>query len=157
VSNLIPNTDWGQDRTVAELPLHEAHFIKISTTCGEAIDLIRTKGFDQFPVKNADGKTVGVLTAVNLHSRLAKNQVKLSDPITRCVVRDLRQVSKNVKLNELARVLTRNSFVLVEDKYFISINDVLDCHNPKKEYIAKQDSEPIQLSKPVRVTKEEEV
>jgi len=129
VSNLIPNTDWGQDRTVAELPLHEAHFIKISTTCGDAIDLIRTKGFDQFPVKNADGKTVGVLTAVNLHSRLAKNQVKLSDPITRCVVRDLRQVSKNVKLNELARILTRNSLVIIEDKYFISIYDELDCHS----------------------------
>lgn len=85
-------------------------------------------------MKNAEGKTVGILTAVNLHSRLAKNQLKLSDPITRCVARDLRQVSKTVKLNELARILTRNSFVLVEDKYFLSINDILDCHlfTPKK-------------------------
>ena len=73
MSNLIPNTDWGQDRTVAELPLHKAYFIPLSTTCGEAIELIKSKGFDQVPVKNADGKTVGVLTAVNLHSRLAKN------------------------------------------------------------------------------------
>jgi cystathionine beta-synthase len=46
VSSLVPNSDWGQDRTVAELPLHEAYFIKISTTIGVAIELMRDKGFD---------------------------------------------------------------------------------------------------------------
>jgi hypothetical protein len=45
------------------------------------------------------------------------------------LVRDLLQDRKNVKLNELARILTRNSLVLVEDKYFISIYDELDCHS----------------------------
>jgi hypothetical protein len=58
---------------------------------------------------------------------VAKNQVKLSGP--KMLVRDLLQDRKNVKLNELARILTRNSLVLVEDKYFISIYDELDCHS----------------------------
>jgi hypothetical protein len=70
-------------------------------------------------------------------ARLAKNQVKLSDPIKKCVVRDIRQVSLGVTLNELSRVLVRNSFVLVEDKYFVTIADILALHVPKKETTEK--------------------
>lgn len=58
--------------------------------------------------------------------RLYKNEVHLDDPIKRAISKDLRQVSKALTLNELSRVLTRNSVVLVEDKYFIAISDVLD-------------------------------
>jgi hypothetical protein len=36
-------------------------------------------------------------------------------------------------LNELSRVLVRNSFVLVEDKYFVTISDILALHTPKNE------------------------
>lgn len=107
---------------MSDLNLQEAHFVNISITCQEAIDLFREKGFDQFPVKGEDGKkTIGVLTAKNLMVRLGKSQLKLSDPIKRAVVRDLRQVSKGMPLNEMVRVLTRNEYVLVEDKWFLEI------------------------------------
>ena len=58
--------------------------------------------------------------------RLYKNEFQLDGPIKRAISKDLRQVSKALTLNELSRVLTRNSVVLVEDKYFIAISDVLD-------------------------------
>jgi hypothetical protein len=48
----------------------------------------------------------------------------------RAVSKELRQVSKSTSLNELSRVLTRNSFVLVEDKYFLSLIDVLNMIVP---------------------------
>ena len=114
-----------------DIPLQEAVFLKQSITCGEAIKKIQETGFDQFPVRNDQGKTVGVLTDKNLMARLAKNQVKLTDSIQKCVVRDIRQVSIGVTLNELSRILVRNSFVLVEDKYFVTIADVLALHAPK--------------------------
>ena len=69
-------------------------------------------------------------------ARLAKNQVKLSDSVKKCVVRDIRQVSLGVTLNELSRVLVRNSFVLVEDKYFVTIADILGLHQPKQEKLS---------------------
>ena len=37
VSNLIPNTDWGQERTVAELNLKNAIFLASTTTISEAV------------------------------------------------------------------------------------------------------------------------
>ena len=52
-------------------------FLQLSTNCEEAINLMRLKGFDQFPVKDHDGKTFGVLTANNLLTRLGKRQVRL--------------------------------------------------------------------------------
>jgi len=72
-SNLVPNNDWGQKLTVKDIPLNEAVFIKQTATVSEAIHMIQTTGFDQFPVKNEQGKTVGVLTDKNLMARLAKN------------------------------------------------------------------------------------
>ena len=39
----------------------------------------------------------------------------------------------------------------MEDKYFISINDVLDCHHPAKKKEAIQ----VTLSKPALLTKED--
>lgn len=131
----IANLDWGQDKTVADLTLHEALFLKENTTCQEAILMMRSKGFDQFPVKNASGtEIVGVLTAPNLLGRLGKNQLKVHDPIKKAVVKDLRNVSKKTKLNELVRVLKRNSFVLVEDKYIVTTSDIFDKRCPSLPY-----------------------
>lgn len=42
------------------------------------------------------------------------------------MVRDLRHVSKTTSLSELSRVLARNSFVLVENKFLVTISDVLE-------------------------------
>jgi cystathionine beta-synthase len=131
----IPNNDWGQNQTVADLNLHPAEFLPIDTTCQEAIHLMRNKGFDQFPVKDSDGKTYGVLTATNLLTRLGKNQLKLMDPIKRAVVRDLRHVSMSVQLNELVRILQRNSFVLIDDKYFVTFSDIFDLRAPPSDEV----------------------
>jgi len=38
VSNLIDNTDWGQDQTVANLDLPDAVFLDSKTTVGDAIN-----------------------------------------------------------------------------------------------------------------------
>jgi hypothetical protein len=134
----IANKDWGQDRTVQDLDLHLAHFLSITTTCGDAMNLMRQRGFDQFPVKDESGKTYGVLTAQNLLTRLGKNQVTLTDSIKRATVRDLRKVSLGVQLNELVRILQRNSFVLIDDKYFITFTDVFDVLNPRPAWMITQ-------------------
>merc|ERR1711998_54659 len=82
-----------------------------------------------------DGKTYGVLTATNLLTRLGKNQLKLMDPIKRAVVRDLRHVSMSVQLNELVRILQRNSFVLIDDKYFVTFSDIFDLRAPPSDEV----------------------
>lgn len=41
------------------------------------------------------------------------------------MIRDLRHVSKETSLSELSRILTRNSFVLVENESFVTNSDIL--------------------------------
>jgi cystathionine beta-synthase len=141
----IANNDWGQDMTVADLNLHKASFLLIDTTCQEAIHRMRTQGFDQFPVKDENDNIYGVLTATNLLSRLGKNQLKLMDPIKRAVVRDLRNVSMGVKLNELVRILQRNSFVLIDKKYFVTFSDIFDMRSPPTDEIDRLRAELVTL------------
>lgn len=59
--------------------------------------------------------------------------MQLSDPIRRACVRDLRHVSQAVTLNELVRILQRNSFVLIEDRYFITFSDIFDVIMPQQK------------------------
>lgn len=74
-----------------------------------------------------DGEEIiGVLTNKNVLSRLAKQQVNLSDSVRRAVVRDIRHVSMDIPLNELNRILTRNDFVLVDKKYIVTTADLLE-------------------------------
>ena len=131
-TDLIPNNDWGVNLTIKDMKLHEAKFVDLNTTCGEAIKLMKATNFDQFPVKGDDGSVIGVLTEKNLLARLSKQQVSLSDSIKRAVIRDIRHVTKETSLNELSRILCRNSFVLVEGKYFVTSADILDMINDPK-------------------------
>jgi hypothetical protein len=50
-----------------------------------------------------------------------------------------------ISLNEMTRVLARNHFVLVEDKYFITISDVFELMHPNKAPV----EEPKPKTKPV--------
>jgi len=141
-------SDWGKDRHVADLPMHPARFLSTTATCDNAINIMRQTGFDQFPVKDDSGAIYGVLTATNLLTRLGKGQLKTTDPIKRACVRDLRKISTSdpaapggVSLNELVRILSRNSFVLVDNKYFITIFDIFDMMHPKPWMVTQAEFE----------------
>merc|ERR1712151_195635 len=125
VSDLIPNNDWGQDKTVADLDLREAVFVEADTTCEEVSRLMLKGGYAQYPVKDKDGNVVGVITKTDLMNKLIKKAVKPTDTIKDVIKKELRHVSSTVTLNELNRVLTRNSFVLVEKKYMVTTSDLL--------------------------------
>ena len=75
VSDLIPNNDWGQDRTVSDLDLREAVFVDADSTCEEISRLMLKGGYAQYPVKDKDGKIVGVITKTELMNKLIKKAV----------------------------------------------------------------------------------
>lgn len=125
VSDLIPNVDWGQDKTVADLNLQEAVFIDPTTTCGDLSQTMLSGGFAQYPVKDAEGKILGVVTKSDLLNKMVKKAVQPTDTIKDLIQKELRNVSSTVTLNELNRVLVRNQFVLVEKKYLVTTTDLL--------------------------------
>jgi len=131
----IQDRSWGQNFCVRDLVMNPAVFVRTTDTCEHVINQMRNKGFDQFPVKDEKGDVYGVVTANGLLTRLGKGQLVNDDHIKRACVRDLRHVSLGVKLNELVRILGRNSFVLVDNKFFITFSDIFDLMVKKPEWV----------------------
>jgi len=66
-------------------------------------------------------------------SKLVKKKVSLNDPLSKVVIKEYRNVSSTIPLNELGRILARNSFVLVDSKYIASNFDLLNFMKSKFE------------------------
>ena len=123
---LIPNNTWGQEHKIKDMDLTEALFLYTNNTCREAIDLMKSKSFDQFPVRNAEkGLTVGMVKLNDLSTKLANKKVKMSDPVTDVMNKDFRTMSSKMPVSELARIFERKNFVFVDDKYIVSNYDLL--------------------------------
>jgi hypothetical protein len=64
--------------------------------------------------------------------QLVKQRVTKNDPIASLIQPDLRHVSTAVSLDELARILTRNKFALVNKTKFVTTSDLLKKISPAK-------------------------
>jgi cystathionine beta-synthase len=82
-------------------------------TCNEAVDILQSLGYDQLPVVGEDNTILGVVTEGNLTSRLMSGRVKPSDPVTKALYPQFRQVTTSTPLNELARMFDKDHFAVV--------------------------------------------
>jgi len=98
------------------------------TSCSEAISMIKSLNCDQFPIKDTKGSIVGVLTTTGLMGKLNRQKVTLSDPVHKCMnpMKTVRRLSSDMPIHELSRVLEKESFVLVDEKFIATSFDVLD-------------------------------
>ena len=81
VSDLVKNTDWGQDKTVNDLELKPAVFMDADTPIGKAMEKMLSVGYAQYPVKEKNGKITGVVTKTELMNKLVKKRVQSTDPV----------------------------------------------------------------------------
>jgi cystathionine beta-synthase len=131
-SKLVPNADWGQEYTIKDLHLTEAVFLRADMSVKDAIDEVQKHSFDQFPVKSAEGKIIGMLTSTMLTTKLIKRKVTLEDPISKCVIKEFRNVSITTPLHELGRVFGRHNYVFVDQQYICSHFDLLNFIKQKQ-------------------------
>lgn len=83
IPRLIPYKQWGQDFKISDLPLQEALFLDSTTTVKQAIDLMRQKSFDQFPVRCVEtGKTLGMVRTNDMTAKLAKRIITINAVVT---------------------------------------------------------------------------
>ena len=125
-SDLVPNKDWGQDRTVGDCQWPEAAFLSAEMTLADAVTMFTNEASHTvYPVKDAAGKVLGVLSRVEVMRKMVKKQANASDKIGEFVVKELRHVSNGIKLNELARILVRNKYVLIDGSKWCTDKDLL--------------------------------
>jgi len=103
---LIPHNVWGQDYTVKDLNLNDAVFLPDNMSCTEAIEKMKVQSYDQYPVQDRKQmKVVGVITSTILMERLTNRKVVGTDPISKIMTKDFRNMSSTMPLSELSRVL----------------------------------------------------
>lgn len=72
-----------------------------------------------------------MLTSTMLMSKLVKNKVTLADPVRKVAIKEYRNVSSTIPLHELGRILARNTYVFVDNKYIASNFDLLNFMKTK--------------------------
>lgn len=93
--------------TISTLRLKPVVTVPSNSSCSNAIETMREKGFDQLPVSTPNGsRLVGLLTLGNLLSYISKGRATPEDPVS-TVMFDFRRL-------EEVRVDERDGSVLVE-------------------------------------------
>lgn len=127
IPKMIPNNKWGQEYSIKDLNLKPAVFLEDNMTCKDAINHIKQSSYDQFPVKShEDGKLLGMVTSTLLMEKLANKKIQLEDLISKVMTKEFRNMSSQMPLSELSRVLERQNFVFVDGSHIVSSYDLLE-------------------------------
>lgn len=124
IPKLTPHKTWGQDLKIKDMPLTKAVFLSSTSSCKEAIKMMKENSFDQFPVSEGE-KTIGMVRLHDLSTKLAGGKVTMNDPVTLVMSKDFRNMSSEMPVSELARIFELQSFVFVDNKYILSNYDLL--------------------------------
>ena len=87
---------------------------------------MQNHSFDQFPVKNEEGTIIGIVTSTYLMNKLVKNKILMSDPISKAIMKEFRNVTSDTSIAELGRILTRHQYVVVDKRYIATSLDLLN-------------------------------
>lgn len=78
----LDKADPYEGATIASLRLKPVTSVGVNSTCSEAIETMRDKGFDQLPVLSASGsKLVGLVTLGNLLSYISRGRATGQSPV----------------------------------------------------------------------------
>jgi cystathionine beta-synthase len=105
--------EWWSDKPVAELRLQSPQTVSPHVTCAAALEVLKSKGFDQLPVVSDDGSVDGMVTLGNLSSQLLSGRVKSTDPISKVLYKQFKSISLDTSLAQLSKLLDKHHFALV--------------------------------------------
>ena len=127
VPKLVPHDVWGKQFTIKDLHLPSALILDKTTPIREAIKQMKANSFDQFPVRDTEsGELVGVVTTSLVMTKLSRKKANLDTPLGEVMSKEFRNMSSDMPISELSRVLERQNFVIVDSQFVASPNDVLN-------------------------------
>jgi len=111
-----------KSKTVSDLHLPVPYTISPKVTCDQAVEILKTQGFDQLPVVDENGAVVGVVTAGNLMAKLSSGRVKITDDVSEAMFKQFQKVSPSTDLAKLSQIFNKDHFALVvtSQKWFSS-------------------------------------
>uniref|UniRef100_A0AAY5KHP0 Cystathionine beta-synthase n=1 Tax=Esox lucius TaxID=8010 RepID=A0AAY5KHP0_ESOLU len=111
--DLMQSKPWWWNVTLQGLNLSAPLTVLPSVNIKKTINILKEKAFDQAPVVDESGMILGMVTLGNMLSSVLAGKVKASDPVSKVLYKQFKQVRLTDNLGKLSRILETDHFALV--------------------------------------------
>uniref|UniRef100_A0A8C7LZ73 Cystathionine beta-synthase n=1 Tax=Oncorhynchus mykiss TaxID=8022 RepID=A0A8C7LZ73_ONCMY len=112
-NDLMVSKSWWWNLTLQSLNLCAPITVLPSVNIKKTIKILKEKAFDQAPVVDESGMILGMVTLGNMLSSVLAGKVKASDPVSKVLYKQFKQVRLTDNLGKLSRILETDHFALV--------------------------------------------
>ncbi|XP_033836492.1 cystathionine beta-synthase-like [Periophthalmus magnuspinnatus] len=111
--DLMVKKPWWWNLKLQGLNLSAPLTVLPSVTCQRTIKILKEKGFDQAPVVDEAGMILGMVTLGNMLASILAGKIKISDPVSKVIYKQFKQVRLTDNLGKVSRILETDHFALV--------------------------------------------
>ncbi|KAL7845755.1 hypothetical protein AOLI_G00239470 [Acnodon oligacanthus] len=111
--DIMVTKPWWWNLRLQSLNLSAPLTVLPTVTCQKTIKILKEKGFDQAPVVDESGVILGMVTLGNMLSSVLAGKVKPSDPVSKVLYKQFKQIRLTDNLGKLSRILETDHFALV--------------------------------------------
>lgn len=112
-TNIKDVPEWWWNLNVSALNLNAPLTVNPEVTIQETLALLNREGYDQVPVVKESGHVEGMVTVGHMMSEVTKGKVKASDPVSKVIYKQFKQITLDLTLGRLSRMLDTDHYVLV--------------------------------------------
>ncbi|XP_062303234.1 cystathionine beta-synthase a [Osmerus eperlanus] len=111
--HIMVSKPWWWNLKLQGLNLSAPLTVLPTVTCQKTIKILKEKAFDQAPVVDEAGLILGMVTLGNMLASVLAGKVKPSDPVSKVLYKQFKQIRLNDNLGKLSRILETDHFALV--------------------------------------------
>ncbi|KAL7852637.1 hypothetical protein SRHO_G00184220 [Serrasalmus rhombeus] len=111
--DIMVTKPWWWNLRLQSLNLSAPLTVLPTVTCQKTIKILKEKGFDQAPVVDESGVILGMVTLGNMLASVLAGKVKPSDPVSKVLYKQFKQIHLTDNLGKLSRILETDHFALV--------------------------------------------
>uniref|UniRef100_A0A8C6UXY9 Cystathionine beta-synthase n=1 Tax=Neogobius melanostomus TaxID=47308 RepID=A0A8C6UXY9_9GOBI len=111
--DLMVKKPWWWNLKLQGLNLSAPLTVLSSVTCQKTIKILKDKRFDQAPVVDEAGLILGMVTLGNMLASILAGKIKISDPVSKVLYKQFKQVRLTDNLGKVSRILETDHFALV--------------------------------------------
>ncbi|MCI4393697.1 hypothetical protein PGIGA_G00160470 [Pangasianodon gigas] len=104
---------WWWNLRLQSLNLSAPLTVLPTVSCQKTIKILKEKAFDQAPVVDEAGVILGMVTLGNMLASLLAGKIKPSDPVSKVLYKQFKQICLTDNLGKLSRILETDHFALV--------------------------------------------
>ncbi|KAK3530478.1 hypothetical protein QTP86_024392 [Hemibagrus guttatus] len=104
---------WWWNLRLQSLNLSAPLTVLPTVSCQKTIKILKEKAFDQAPVVDEAGVILGMVTLGNMLASVLAGKIKPSDPVSKVLYKQFKQICLTDNLGKLSRILETDHFALV--------------------------------------------